>query len=180
MESISKYNLSFQDQATLKKRRALTNIKGTCQPFFLPKINLHGIQGEKEKYQNANIVLHVRGIGRNTQTEDKDPKKVWKRKRGKKSTLNSLSSPGNKSVGRDAIFLPPIESSRIVSQSTDVSVVLGKTEPQHCRFDFAIDALMNVIERHREERELNRERFHNDIIRGQQKPINENPRYRPN
>ena len=176
MESITKYNLSFQDQATLKRRRALTNIKGTCQPLFLPKINLHGMQGEKGKYQNANIVLHVRGIGRNTQTEDKDSKKVWKRKRGKKSKLNSLSSPGNKSVGRDAIFLPPIESCRIVSQNTDVSIVLGKTEPPHCRFDFAIDALMNVIERHKEERELNRERFHNDIIRGQQKPINENLR----
>lgn len=135
------------------------------------------MQGEKGKYQNANIVLHVRGIGRNTQTEDKDPKKVWKRKRGKKSKLNSWSSPGNKSVGRDAIFLPPIESCRIVSQNTDVSIVLGKTKPPHCRFDFAIDALMNVIERHKEERELNRERFHNDIIRGQQKPINENLRY---
>lgn len=176
MESISKYNVLFQDEPTLKKRRALINIKGTYQPLFLPKINFYEMQGEKGKYQNANTALHVRGIGRNTQTEGKDPKKVWKRKMGKKSKVNSLSSPGNKSVGRDAISLPPIDSNRIVPQTTDVSIILGKTEPQHCRFDFAIDVLMKVIERSKEEHELNRERFHKDIIRGQQKPIYENLR----
>ena len=178
MERLSIYNVSYHDQTTIKRRQAQSIHKNKAKrsPFFLPKIHLYEGTDEKGKCQRAKIELDVRGIGKNTSKDDSETTKIRKPKGRKLFEATSLSSPGNnteyKSSGVHS--LPPIVSKGLISHAMDnISTILDKQEIQHCPFDFAYDALVNVIERSKQQQKLYRERFHENIVRGKQKPVNE-------
>ena len=184
MAKISEYNVLFQDVHIQSERRpnalnvteSKTNHKRP--PFFLPKLKANETSSKADKHQQLDMQLDVRGLGRNTGITSfgKRTKRNVKRTRKPKNRMNGLSSPNKITDQKRLEFsLPPIDSKSLTQQHMEniLSCSNAGTLKPYREFEIALNTLMKVIDRSKEEQKRTMERFQRDIVHGEQKPISE-------
>lgn len=148
-------------------------------PLLLPKLKAKETSSKTEKGLQVDLELNVRGVGRkdNKSFGNRTKRKAEKRKRKSKDKIKGLSGLSNKdkSPNNPHYSLPPIDSKSSTQQHMENSLSfsnVGTLKPYR-EFETAFNTLVKVIERSKEEQKRTKERFQSNIVRGEQKPINE-------
>lgn len=177
MAKLSHLNVLFQDVQAFKRKSSLNISKSKTKrpPFFLPKLNITKTLTEAGKcHHKADLELDVRGLERTGIQSKKKTRWTTKNK------VNKLSSPGNKMLDQESRdpSLPPVYSKSLtptLSKEKNLSLSNPKKLPVH-ELEFALNTLLKVIERSKEQKKSTKEKFERSVVKGQQKPINEKTR----
>ena len=188
MAKLSHLNVLFQDVQAFKRKSSLNISKSKTKrpPFFLPKLNITKTLTEAGKcHHKADLELDVRGLERKTLQGDEVLGKTGIQSKKKtrwttKNKVNKLSSPGNKMLDQESRdpSLPPVYSKSLtptLSKEKNLSLSNPKKLPVH-GLEFALNTLLKVIERSKEQKKTTKKKFERSVVKGQQKPINEKTR----
>lgn len=188
MAKLSHLNVLFQDVQAFKRKSSLNISKSKTKrpPFFLPKLNITKTLTEAGKcHHKADLELDVRGLERKTLQGDEVLGKTGIQSKKKtrwttKNKVNKLSSPGNKMLDQESRdpSLPPLYSKSLtptLSKEKNLSLSNPKKLPVH-ELEFALNTLLKVIERSKEQKKTTKKKFERSVVKGEQKPINEKTR----